>query len=194
MLLNKGLLLHAGLAFMMILLQSLDFIIPQIHFAMLPFDQMHDQWWRLLTGHFIHTNVYHLMLNLAGLLLVYLSFMGQIKWQESALVILILCLSISICLGIRDHIVYYGFSGVLHGYLAYLLLRHFSISPKLHLAVVCGLILKVVLESFSLLSSTEATAALIDAPVATQSHAYGILTGLCLSMILKVRGQLIPEG
>lgn len=83
------------------------------------------QLWRIWTGHFVHSNMPHLWLNIAAALLIYFGFFTQIKWAE-----LLACgfvfpaLISATLLGIYPELDWYnGLSGLLHALVAY-----FSIS------------------------------------------------------------------
>ena len=75
------------------------------------------QWFRLLTGHFVHLDTHHLLINLLGLAIVTDLLME--RWQWSALI----CLLLGSALGtsallwwFAPALVWYaGLSGVLHG-------------------------------------------------------------------------------
>jgi rhomboid family GlyGly-CTERM serine protease len=75
------------------------------------------QWWRLITGHFVHLGLYHLMLNALGLLaLVVLcpQKLRAVEWLRR-----LFCLSLftgtALYLGAPAVQNYVGLSGVLHG-------------------------------------------------------------------------------
>ena len=80
--------------------------------------QLIEQWqvWRVLTGHIVHLNWAHLMLNMAGLFMVMVFFahyQSNAYWS-GALVFMALFCSAGLLLDMQlDR--YVGFSGVLHG-------------------------------------------------------------------------------
>ena len=59
----------------------------------------------------------------------------------------------------------------------------------MHSVLLLAVILKVVLENTGNLSSVDTTSALIDAPVATQSHAYGLTIGLLSGFLMSAIHQ-----
>ena len=77
--------------------------------------------WRVITGNLVHTNGYHLLLNLAGLLLLWLLFAEHLTAFRFLKVFIWCCLGTS--LGIYwyspDLIWYAGLSGALHGVFAW---------------------------------------------------------------------------
>ena len=181
--------LHLGLALIMTIIQCLTMVFDKKTFAMLPFSHLNHEYWRVITGHLVHTNLQHCILNLTGLGFIYYAFVTQINWKESFSILIILMLGISLCLGLFDKMYYYGFSAVLHGYLAFLLIRYWSAAPIMHSGLLLTVITKVVLENTGNLSSVETTSALIDAPVATQSHAYGLIIGLLSGFLMSAIHQ-----
>lgn len=77
--------------------------------------------WLLLSGHLVHLNWSHWVLNMAGLGIVAFFFSRYEQWQSW----LLLCLLSALCIGVgmyflKPDIQYYvGLSGVLHGLFVY---------------------------------------------------------------------------
>lgn len=154
-------------------------------FTLLPVEHMNHQWWRLLTGHLVHTNVPHLLMNLLGFTLICLAFPNTLSWKERILVLLFLMLSIGSCITLFDQFEYFGLSGVVHGYTVYLLLRFWQANKTLYSALLILISLKVISENLGLLDTSH-TADLIKAPVATSSHLYGLFSGLFTAFSRKI--------
>ena len=78
---------------------------------------MSGEIWRIITGHFVHLGWKHFIMNIAGLLLIWLLFGRLISTLKWALCIIINALFISIGFIIfnKDLNWYVGLSGVLHG-------------------------------------------------------------------------------
>jgi rhomboid family GlyGly-CTERM serine protease len=78
------------------------------------------EYWRLLTGHFVHGSTAHLALNLAGLALVAVLFARDFSLGEWLLILLASIAAIDIGFVFYEPQLewYVGFSGVLHGALA----------------------------------------------------------------------------
>ncbi len=134
------------------------------------------QWWRLLTGHWIHLGPVHLGLNLAGLLLIGLLFNRPAPptWFWAYLLVAPLFISAALFWAEPTLDWYRGFSGCLHGLfvlVAFANLRHSPCWTGLTLAALC---LKLILEYFY----PGDTAGLIGAPVISAAHWFGTLTGL----------------
>lgn len=88
--------------------------------ALLQYDRMaiaDGQWWRLLTGNFVHLGWYHWLLNELGLLVLVLLCPETLSWKVWARRVLLLSLGMSLGLylfvpGLRTYV---GMSGVIHG-------------------------------------------------------------------------------
>ena len=151
---------------------------------MVPFTDINNQWWRVITGHLTHTNTNHLLMNAAGFIIICAAFARETRWLESLIVISCICLMSSLCLGLFTDIHYFGLSSLLHGYLLYFLIAHWRTSPKLHSLFIIAIILKVIGETTQFIDTQE-TATLIGAKVAVESHLYGGIAGLILSLLKK---------
>lgn len=164
------------------------------HLSMVPIDQMSQQWWRVFTGHLAHSNTVHLLMNLVGFIIICATFWRETLWRESAVIFFLLMLGTSICLSLLSENSYVGFSSVLHGYLAYLLLRHWRSQPWLHGIFLMVIGAKVLSEQLGLID-TSSTAELIGVPVAVNAHLYGTLCGLGLAATSSVlNSRVLPKS
>jgi rhomboid family GlyGly-CTERM serine protease len=135
------------------------------------------QLWRLITGHFLHTNHIHLVLNLAGLTLLW-ALHGHYYQRSQYLIILLL-----LCLGTSGGIYFFtpqmqwyvGLSGVLHG--LFIIGAYLDIQNKLKTGwiMLIGVWLKVLHEQ--IYGASESVAELISANVAIDAHLFGTISG-----------------
>ncbi len=138
------------------------------------------QWWRIVTGHFMHTNSWHLVMNLGGLVLILLLHGSYYRPLQLWLNLLLGCLLIGLALLFWSPQItlYVGLSGWLHALLVcgccIDIQRHWS-SGWLILAAVFG---KVIWEQWQ--GASQDIVTLIDAEVATDAHMYGAAIGLLL--------------
>ncbi|MBU2425656.1 MAG: rhombosortase, partial [Gammaproteobacteria bacterium] len=77
------------------------------------------QWWRILTGHFMHTNTWHLVMNLGGLFLIMLLHGSYYRAIQLWANIVLGCLLIGLALLFWSPQIslYVGLSGWLHALL-----------------------------------------------------------------------------
>ena len=101
------------------------------------------QWWRLFTCHLVHLNHWHMLLNLAGLLLCGYFFTDLLDRARFWSWLLFCGVLTGLALYFLDtglqH--YVGLSGILHGLLVYCLLQGWRGNPWLHslvLLVIAG--------------------------------------------------------
>ena len=143
-----------------------------------------QQFWRLLTGNFLHTNFNHLLLNSAGVILLW-ALHGQYFNAKPYLAFMLeLCLGTTLCVYIfsPDLRWYVGLSGALHG--LFLLGAYFDIRQGLKSGwlLVIGVLAKVAHERYY--GASDDIAELIGANVAIDAHLYGCLSALLLISVL----------
>lgn len=143
-------------------------------------------WWRLVTGHWVHLGLRHLLLDSAGLVLLWMLYARELQPQRWLLVLA--CSSAAIDAGLwwgEPQVQWYvGISGLLHGAwaagAAALALRR-QRAGWLMLAILAA---KLLLEHRS-------GASLISAglPVVSAAHLYGALGGLASVAALALARQ-----
>ena len=138
--------------------------------------------WRLLSGHLTHTNLPHLLLNGAGLGLLWVLHGVHYRiWHFLGAVIVIgLGVGLGLFYGFPQTQVYLGFSGVLHGLIVWggiLDIRARWITGYL---LVAGTWVKIGWEQWA--GASAATSRLIDAVVAVDAHFLGALAGTLLGI------------
>ncbi|WP_342631106.1 rhombosortase [Marinobacter alkaliphilus] len=147
------------------------------------------EWWRLVTGHLVHLNGWHLVLNLAGLALVlalYPRFL-PLPPLSIALIWLAIFISLGLLLLLPELPGYRGFSGCLHGLAAILAIRGFREDRLLSASILVLLAGKLVMESAGL--GLADTTNLIGGPVVWQAHALGFAGGIVFAGL----GLLTPR-
>lgn len=151
------------------------------------------EWWRLITSHLVHTGTGHLLLNLAGLLVIFLAF-GPLYPPQSWLLGLLICMaSIStaqlfFCPELQWYV---GFSGVLHGLAAMGFVGGIRNGDRLCVIGLTALLAKLLLEQ--LYGPSAQTVHLIHAPVIVNAHLYGAVSGgaaACLFFLRQSRPAL----
>ncbi|WP_372971474.1 rhombosortase [Marinobacter sp.] len=144
------------------------------------------EWWRLLTGHWVHRSGYHLALNLAGLVLVWHLFGEFLQGRHWLVLTFLVALgqSVSLMFVYSDILWFEGLSGLLHGLLAAGAVIAFSRAP-----VVSGLVLAVLafkLAAEAWFGGSAQMEALLGQPVLAESHWCGAIAGLLGGCILAI--------
>lgn len=139
--------------------------------------------WRLITAHLLHTNIWHLLLNILGLGLLWALHGDYYNWRRMIslmLVLTVLC-STGIFLLSPDMQIYVGLSGVLHGIFVWGAIE--DIKHKMHSgwALLVGVWVKVYFEQIE--GASQHISELIEASVAVDAHLYGALAGLLYAVV-----------
>ncbi|WKE63967.1 rhombosortase [Gallaecimonas kandeliae] len=168
-------------AFSLILVAGLLALLPASLHQYLIYDRqaiLDGQLWRVLTGHLMHTNFWHLAMNSAGTLVIawlhgrYYSFAAW--WGRLAYLGLMTSLGLLIfCPELRWYV---GLSGVLHGLILMGAYEDIRVGEKTGWLILLGVIAKISWEQ--IFGAPAETASLINAPVATQAHLFGALSTL----------------
>jgi len=143
--------------------------------------------WRFFTGHWVHLGYWHLLMNLAGLLLLALLLHGVMRAWEWLLLLLALPLLISAAfwLQLPELQRYGGMSGVLHGIAVAGALRMTNDTRERSWGLLLvGLVaVKVLAEQFT---DQSLASGLIGGRVLTEAHLYGAVSGACLGGLLML--------
>lgn len=141
------------------------------------------EYWRLVTGHLLHSNSWHLLMNLGGLLLVallhgrYFSSTVLVRqWLIAALLI-----SLALYFGSAQIYAYVGLSGLLHAMLMLGAVKDIQLKQRGGYLLFTGLVLKVTYEQWQ--GPDSDLASLIAANVAVDAHLYGVITGLVIAAL-----------
>lgn len=143
-----------------------------------------QQFWRLLTGNYLHTNFNHLLLNCAGLILLWALHGQYFNAKQYLVFMLLLCLGTTLSIYAFSPALrwYVGLSGALHGLFllgAYFDIRHGLKSGWL---LVLGVLIKVAHEQYY--GASDDIAELIGANVAIDAHLFGCSSALLLILTL----------
>jgi rhomboid family GlyGly-CTERM serine protease len=147
---------------------------------------LQGQIWRAFSAHLLHSNHWHLLMNIAGLLLVMLLHGGYYRWRMLLLLWFFCAGTISSMLYLfspQIH-VYVGLSGLLHAMLAMGAIKDIQLNQRSGILLLVGLLAKVLWEQWQ--GPDLALAELINASVATDAHLYGVVAGLITGLSLLV--------
>jgi len=135
-------------------------------------------YWLLLSGHVVHFNWAHWVLNMAGLGIVAFFFSphASIRQWLSVILVSMLIISVAIVFWVPDIRTYVGLSGVLHGLFLYGALREIRFYPVSGYVLLAVLVAKLAWEFFNgaLPGSEEMT----GGRVLTESHLFGAIGGV----------------
>lgn len=147
------------------------------------------QVWRLVTGHFVHLGWRHLLLNLAGLVLVWLLVGSRLSARQWLLTVAICVAGVSGGLWYLDKGLewYVGLSGVLHGLLFAGLIMGMSERAGDAIAVSVALVAKLAYEQMAgpLPGSQGAAGGL----VVVNAHLYGFIAGGLAGLLIRRKVQ-----
>lgn len=143
------------------------------------------QIWRLLTGHLVHSNTQHALLNLAGLWLIASLFERNaraIVWI--VLTVLMACVSsIGFWLFKPEMTSYVGFSGVLHGLFFIAAISEWPRDRLVAGALALFLAGKLILTQF--MGPSASTEAMIGVSIAEIAHLLGAAQGIVLGWLFR---------
>lgn len=142
------------------------------------------EYWRLLTGHFTHYSLAHLLLNLAGLVLIARLFRHSYGMAHWLLIGLASLVSIDLAFVFYEpHVQWYvGLSGLLHGLMAAGALAWWQQETKaLALALSVLLAAKLVWEQMQGPLPLSG-----DMPVMVDAHLFGALGGLAAALPIRL--------
>ncbi len=138
--------------------------------------------WRLFTGHFFHTNSYHLLLNLTALWMLWGLHKHYYRINCYAMLFIssALVCSIGLYYYSTDLIRYVGLSGVLHGIFVWGAIIDIKHHDKTGYLLFLGVLLKIIYEQ--LYGASSEVANLIAANVAVDAHLWGAVGGLLFAL------------
>ncbi len=148
------------------------------------------EFWRLLTGNIMHTNHWHLIFNLAGLVMLTYLFkhlMTNIHFVVFSIINAIL-VSILIYYFTLTIEYYVGLSGYLHGLFVYGCLIEINKGMKGSWLLLIGVSAKIGYET--IYGASSEMSELINASVATDAHLFGALISVVQFGILMIFFQL----
>jgi len=145
------------------------------------------QWWRLITGNFVHLTWRHFAMNAVALMAIYALYPSRLKNTGLSVVFLICCLFVTFGIWIFSPEIqwYVGLSGALHGLLISLIILDYMASKHfLNIVLMFMIIAKLVWEGMmGPLPGSELAA---GGPVVSQAHAYGVVGGIVISICLLI--------
>lgn len=150
------------------------------------------EWWRLWSGHLLHTNSWHLLMNLAGLVVIIMLHGNYYRSCVFAFLLFagVTLISLALLFWSPAISLYVGLSGWLHALLVYGACEDVRRQWSSGWLILAGVAAKVGWEQWQGASSD--LVMLIEADVAVDAHLYGAITGLTLFVLLSFQ-QFYPR-
>ncbi|MBD1582180.1 rhombosortase [Pseudoalteromonas sp. S16_S37] len=147
-------------------------------------DLVPAQWWRIFTGQFMHSNWTHLLLNVVGIVFIWVLHAEHrsAKVYFFHIIFLALWTGLGIWLFCPDIGIYTGLSGLLHGVIVWGALKDIQVGMRSGILLFIGIWAKLIWEQIQ--GPSVEVGALIDARVAIEAHLIGAIGGLLLSLTL----------
>jgi rhomboid family GlyGly-CTERM serine protease len=146
------------------------------------------EWWRLLTGHWVHSDASHAGWDISMMLLFGVLFEARLQWRLPLVLLLASCaVDAWLWWGVPDLRFYCGLSGILNGVLIVGLLEWWrETRHPLMLLTVAASALKIAIE----IHSGQALLTQTAWPSVPTAHAAGFLCGLALHLLLSRREEI----
>ncbi len=137
-----------------------------------------NQWWRWLSGHWVHLTWGHLWMNLIAMLALCATFYENHSAKDWLISSMGMCLCITLAFIVFSPQLtwYVGLSGLLHGLFVYLVLSDHKLTPILKGLFVAALSAKLAWEQ--LYGSLPGSEELAGGNVVVDAHFYGAISGL----------------
>lgn len=138
--------------------------------------------WRLVTAHFVHLDLHHVLLNCLGTVLMWALFARDYTPRHWAAIVTVSIAAIDAGLWLWDSTLrwYVGSSGALHGVMAAGAIAHLRRGEAEGWVLAAFLAGKLAWEHWMGALPTAASL-----PVVTQAHVYGVLGGLAAASFLR---------
>lgn len=142
--------------------------------------------WRIWTGHLVHTNLHHLVLNTVAALLIYFAFFTKIKFGSLLVCGALFTPFISMALLFIDPGLdwYNGLSGLLHAFVAFFSIHMIRNGSGLYCLGLCGVWTKVLIETIR--SSLGYEYLIGDMNVIGDAHLIGAFVGTLAGIIVMM--------
>ncbi|MFT5719662.1 MAG: rhomboid family GlyGly-CTERM serine protease [Oleiphilaceae bacterium] len=152
------------------------------------------EWWRFISAHFFHTNLYHFLLNIAALTLLW-ALQGHLYTIKSYLSVFFFSAFIS-CLGVHyfspNLSQYVGLSGALHGIFIWSALQEIKHKEKVGYLLLLGIVLKISFEQFY--GASADLSEIIAAKVAINAHLWGVIGGTFMFLMIWIVNRSLKRA
>ena len=138
----------------------------------------HGEVWRLFSGNFVHLGWSHLLLNLAGLAVIWALYHRLLSLRSWLLVVVVSSLAVGVGLWLLNPQLewYVGLSGSLHGLFFAGAITSLAAGYRAEWLLLVVMFGKLLWEQF--VGPTPGTADLAGGPVIVDAHLYGAIAGI----------------
>ena len=149
--------------------------------------------WLMLSGHVVHLNWSHWLLNMLGLAIVAFFFNAHASIKQWLSVILVSACIINVGLWwwMTDVDTYVGLSGVLHGLFLYGALREIRFYPLSGYVLVVVLLAKLAWEFFN--GALPGSEEMVEGRVLTDAHLLGAIGGMAVWLFEAIATRLFSK-
>ncbi len=149
--------------------------------------------WLLFSGHIVHLNWSHWLLNMAGLAIVAFFFSSHATFSQwfSVVVASSCVISAGLWWGMPEIHFYVGLSGVLHGLFLYGALREIRFYPTSGYVLLTVLIAKLVWEFFN--GALPGSEDMAGGRVLTEAHLLGAIGGILVWLSEWLKGIVVKN-
>lgn len=173
-----------------ILLIILQFIQADVLFLRGNIQQ--GEFWRIWTGNLVHSNAYHLGLNLTGFWLFVFIFKGLMKASQLLITLTLLISGVGLSLYFFNPLLewYAGLSGALYG--LFIVGAVYALIDKDRITALSILIViptKIIWDHLHNTGQTNAD--LIGVPVSTDAHIYGLSSAFIISVFILIQHRTV---
>lgn len=158
-------------------------------------EMLQGQWWRVLSGHFVHLGWRHTLMNMTAWLLIWFIFRDALSDRLWSTAILLCSLGVSTGLFFLNPDLrwYVGFSGTLHGLFVLGALIHVHAGLVLERWLLALLGVKLAWEQWQ--GAMPGSEQFAGGNVIVDAHLYGAIAGLALGLFyIKWRGGAIKRA
>lgn len=151
------------------------------------------EFWRSFTGHFLHTNFNHYLLNVCGVILLWALHGQYYNKLNSPLLFIVSALSTSLGIYLYSPEItdYVGLSGILHGMFIWGAIKDIQHKDNTGYILLFAVVGKVIYEQIA--GASESVAALISAHVAIDAHLWGMLGGAVVGIISFINAYCLNK-
>ena len=153
----------------------------------------HGDIWLLLTGHIVHLNWSHWLLNMAGLAIVAFFFSPHASFKQwlSVVIVSACVIAAGIWWWLTDIQSYVGLSGVLHGLFLYGALREIRFYPTSGYVLFAVLVAKLAWEFFN--GALPGSEDMAGGRVLTEAHLLGAVGGVMVWLLEWIKSRCFSK-